>query len=71
MTAFMLGCAAHPNSVGIFKVFSVIHCFLADCLACHHVSLALKQQTVREKYGKVSYQYNLAAPGIEEERFGC
>lgn len=31
--------------MGIFKVFSIIHRFLADCLACHHISLALKKQS--------------------------
>jgi len=34
----------HPNGMGIFTFFSIIHCFLADCLACHNISLALKQQ---------------------------
>lgn len=43
MTAFILGCAVHTNSMGIFKVFSIIPCFLADRLACHHISLALNQ----------------------------
>lgn len=66
MTAFMLGCAAHPNGMGIFKAFSIIYCFLDDCLVCHHSSLALKLQFVAEKNGKVSCTYNLAAPGIKK-----
>lgn len=70
---FMLGCAAHPNGMGIFKVFSIIHRFLADCLACHHISLALKKQSGAGggEEGKISCTYSLAAPGIKKEGFGC
>lgn len=68
MMAFLLGCAAHGNGTGIFKVFSIIHHVLADCLVCHHIGLALKQQLrggVNRR--KVSCIYDLVAPGIKKK----
>lgn len=53
--AFLLCCTVHPGAMGIFRVFSISCCFLACCLACHCISLALKEPSGRAKLVKARF----------------